>query len=159
MYALDEKPLWPAPGKNKSIYRLTYLSAFEKQIAVKLIVASDGNGEIEIRSIDKDGDTGMNKQKSSVSGEKMLRFTSALEQAHFWQTTTELAAPPGYLREDGAEWIMEGVKDGNYHIAVRWCPDIERQNADEVHFADAGRLLFELAGLNHPGGLPASGRR
>jgi hypothetical protein len=84
---------------------------------------------------------------STVSRDQLTRFFALLDQAHFWETPTEL---PSNGR-DGAEWIMEGVKDGNYRTVVRWCPDIEHQTTDEIRFGDAGHLLFELAGHNRVG--------
>ena len=30
-------------------------------------------------------------------------------------------------------------------------PDIEKRNADEIRFSDAGSLLFKLAGCSHAG--------
>jgi hypothetical protein len=148
MYALGETPLWPPCTEHETIYRLTYLPAFSGPSVITLTVSPDGEGRVAIKTLDGDREVTKIDDTSTVSRDQLARFFSLLDQAHFWQTPTEL--PSHGL--DGAEWIMEGVKDGNYRTVVRWCPDIEHQTADEIRFGDAGHLLFELAGHKHIGG-------
>lgn len=150
MYGLGEEPLWPASGTSKSIYRLTFLPSFGNATVISLSVMADGNAKITIRST-KSENALTNERSLAVLENDVARFLSALEQAHFWQTSTELPVPLGKMRTDGAEWILEGVKDGHYRVAVRWSPTFERRDADEIRFGDAGLLLFELAGCSHPG--------
>ena len=82
----------------------------------------------------------------SVSRDQVDRFFMQLDKSNFWTTPTELPET-GVM---GADWIIEGVKDGNYRVVVRRCPDVERQSAEESQFANAGRLLFEIAGHKWP---------
>lgn len=56
------------------------------------------------------------------------------------------------IRLDGAKWILEGVKDGKYRTVVCWCPDVERRSAEEIHFAEIGVLVFDIAGHKRLGG-------
>lgn len=56
-----------------------------------------------------------------VTPEKMATFSTALAKADFWNMEPD--KPSRGL--DGAEWILEGVQNGDYHIVVRWCPAIE----------------------------------
>ena len=144
MYALGEEPLWPVRNTSESIYRLTRLSAFGKKIVTTLVVAPGGTGEIAVRNTDNDGEPGQ-VRRTAITNDKTAEFLSALNRAHFWQSTVELPAPHGWVRRDGAEWIMEGVKDGNYRVVVRWSPGSDRQNEDEIHFANAGQLLIDYA--------------
>lgn len=144
MYALGEEPLWPVRNTSESIYRLTRLSAFGKKIVITLVVAPGGAGEIAVRSTDNDGEPG-EVRHMAIASDKIAGFLSALDRAHFWQSPAELPAPHGWVRRDGAEWIMEGVKDGNYRVVVRWSPGYERQNEDEIRFADAGNLLIDFS--------------
>jgi hypothetical protein len=152
MYALGEKPLWPATETKESTYRLTYLPTFGDATVVSLTVMPDGHGQIAIKSMDRDNETVTIERISAVSNENVLPFLSTLNRAHFWEASTELPAPRGRHRTDGEEWILEDVKDGDYHVAVRWSPNFEQQNGDEILFAEAGTLLFKLAGCKHPGG-------
>jgi hypothetical protein len=148
MYALGESPLWPPSTEHETIYRLTYIPAFSGPSVVTLRVSPGGEGRVAIKTIDEDREFTKLDDSSTVSGDQLARFSGLLDQAHFWETPTELPRR-GF---DGAEWIMEGVKDGNYRTVVRWCPDIEHQTTDEIRFGDAGHLLFELAGHKHVGG-------
>jgi hypothetical protein len=148
MYALGEPPLWPPSSEHETVYRLTYLPAFSGPSVITLTVAPDGEGRVAIKTLDGDREVTKIDDTSTVSQDQIARFFNLLDQAHFWQTPTEL--PSHGL--DGAEWIMEGVKDGNYRTVVRWCPDIEHKTADEIRFGDAGHLLFELAGHKNIGG-------
>jgi hypothetical protein len=147
MYALGESPLSSASGDG-TIYRLTYIPAFSGPSSVTLRVLPGGEGRIAIKTMDGDREFTKIDESSTVSGYQIARFSSLLDQAHFWQTPTELPSR-GF---DGAEWIIEGVKDGNYRTVVRWCPDIQHQTADEIRFGEAGHCLFELAGHKHIGG-------
>jgi hypothetical protein len=148
MYALGERPLWPPSTERETIYRLTYLPAFSGPSVITLTVSPGGDGRVAIKTIDGDREVTKVDDTSTASQDQLARFLSLLDQAHFWETPTEL--PRRGL--DGAEWIMEGVRDGNYRTVVRWCPDIEHQTADEIRFGDAGRLLFDLSGHKHVGG-------
>jgi len=148
MYALGERPLWPPSTEHETIYRLTYLPAFSGPSVITLTVSPGGEGRVAIKTIDGDREVTKIDDTSAVSRDQLARFLSLLDQAHFWDAPTELPSR-GF---DGAEWIMEGVKDGNYRTVVRWCPDMEHQTADEIWFGDAGHLLFELAGHKHIGG-------
>ena len=80
--------------------------------------------------------------------DQLDQFITLLEKGHFWTTPAELPS----TGMDGAEWVMEGVKDGKYRTVVRWCPDVDRKSAEEISFADAGHLLFEIAGHKRVGG-------
>jgi hypothetical protein len=142
MYALGESPLWPPSATGETVYRLTYLPAFTGPTVVTLTVQPDGTGRITMKTVDGDRETIRLDESVPVPGERVAGFFAGLDQAHFWAMPAEL--PRTGL--DGADWILEGVRDGKYHVAVRWCPDIDRKSADEAPFADAARLLFELAG-------------
>ena len=49
---------------------------------------------------------------------------------------------------DGADWVLEGLKDTRYHCWNLWCPTEDgRQGA----FRDLCLYLFELSGLESEG--------
>ena len=148
MYALGERPLWPPSSELETTYRLTYLPAFTDPTVVTVSVSPEEDARISIKTINGDREVTKVDETVSVPKDQLTRFLTLLEQAHFWTTPTEL--PTRGL--DGAEWIMEGVKGGKYRTVVRWCPDIERQSDEEIRFAEAGRLLFEIVGHKRIGG-------
>lgn len=149
MYQLGEPPLWPPTPTNEKNYRFTYLGAFTGPKAVTLRVLTDGSGEVKMTVLDESHDRVKRDQTSSVPQNKVSDFLKRLDRAHFWEMATESQ----HLGFDGAEWIMEGVQDGKYHIAVRWCPNLYEKTSDpeDAAFADATRFLFQLAGHKHSG--------
>jgi hypothetical protein len=82
-----------------------------------------------------------------VTPEEIARFSTALAKADFWNMQPD--EPSRGL--DGAEWILEGVRDGKYHMVVRWCPATESNSPQALAFADAARLVLEFAGQKYKG--------
>ena len=144
MHALGERPLWP-PSERETTYRLTYLPAFSDPTVITLSASPGGEWRIAIKAIGEDRETTTFEGTAAMSPERVTRFLGLLDRAHFWTTPTELRT----VGADGAEWIMEGARDGKYRAVVRWCPGIERQSDEQTAFAEAGRLMFELAGHRH----------
>lgn len=147
MYRLGETPLWPPTPGNEKTYRLTYLGAFTGPKAVTLRVLPDGSAEVKMTVIDDSHDRVKSEQTSIVPRDQVFDFLKRLDRARLGEMATE--SPDRGL--DGAEWIMESVQDGRYHVAVRWCPNLYDKNSEDAAFADAARFLFELAGHKHNG--------
>jgi hypothetical protein len=152
MYALGERPLWPASQTALPTYRFTYLPAFagsEGSEVVTLIMQPDGSGQLTRKVISEKRDTTAPlDETTTVLREQLPEFFDLLDQARFWVTPNEL---PSHGR-DGAQWLLEGVQDGKYRVVVRWCPDVEHQSSEEAAFANAGSLLLELGGHKRNGG-------
>jgi hypothetical protein len=148
MYALGEKPLWPPSSDGETVFRLTYLPAFRGPTYISIKIQPDGTGLVHIKTIDGFRQSATLDNDSAVPQDGTAKFLSELNRANFWDAPAELVKR-GY---DGAEWILEGVKDGKYHVVVRWCPGEYTKDADEKAFGAAARLLFELAGQKNKGG-------
>jgi hypothetical protein len=148
MYQLGETPLWPPSSENEKTFRFTYLGAFSGPKAVTLTVLPDGSGKVKMTMVHQLSEQGKGEQLAAVRADRVSDFLQHLDRAHFWEMPTE-SQHRGF---DGAEWIMEGVQDGRYHIAVRWCPNLYEHSPEDGAFAKAGRFLFQLAGHKHSGG-------
>jgi hypothetical protein len=135
LYALEEKPLWPPASGSERTYRITVLPAFTVPESATLTVLADGSGQIKFRATDGRHEHLSVESASTISSQQVADFTALLNRVQFWQMPTE--SRQGGL--DGAEWILEGVQDGSYHIVHRWCPG-------KTPFGEAGRSLFDLAG-------------
>lgn len=148
MYELGETPLWPPSPDTANTYRFTYLGAFTGPKAVTLTVLSGGKGKITMSMLNESGGERIKSvQTLTVPENGISDFLSRLNRAHFWEMTTE-SPHRGF---DGAEWILEGVQDSKYHIAVRWCPNDHEHSSEDAAFADAARFMFQLAGHPHKG--------
>jgi hypothetical protein len=65
-----------------------------------------------------------------------------VNKANFWKLPTEdKNAPRGV---DGAEWILEGIRTGNYHVVDRWTPTKGTYYDLGLHF------IKDLSGLKIP---------
>jgi hypothetical protein len=148
MYQLGETPLWPLSPDNGNTYRFTYLGAITGPKAVTLTVLPDGKGQITMSVVNESGGERIKSVQSLTASESGVSdFLSRLNRARFWEMTTE-SPHRGY---DGAEWILEGVQDSKYHIAVRWCPTDYEHSPEDAAFADAARFMFQMAGHPHKG--------
>lgn len=147
-YQLGEPPLWPPSSENERTFRFTHLGAFTGPKAVTLTVLPDGSGKVKMTMLHQLPEQTKGEQLSAVPEDRVSDFLKHLERAHFWEMPTESQ----HRGLDGAEWIMEGVQDGRYHIAVRWCPNLYEHSPEDAAFAEAARFLFQLAGHKHSGG-------
>lgn len=138
--ALKEKPLWPPSSENERTYRITVLLAFSAPESVTLQVIGDGSGLLNVRATDRHRGLLAIDNATTISVKKAAAFTASLNRLQFWQLPTE--SPQ--LGFDGAEWILEGVQDGVYHVVVRWCPG-------KTPIGEVGRNLLDLAGHSSRG--------
>jgi len=110
--------------KNQS-YRFLYLRAFHYPLAIRIDFEADGTSRITTKTmtgIDSDPDHHplVQSETSPLTKQQTSRFSEEIERQKFWQ----LAAMDNSRRGlDGAEWIIEGAKDGNYHVVDRWSPE------------------------------------
>jgi hypothetical protein len=108
------------------IYRFLWLRTFDHPMTIRVHIRP--NGLNELSAVELSGQAGydlgkISKRSSFKISETQLReFSEHLEKSHFWSLpTTE--EHPNQVHLDGAEWILEGVKDGKYHVVVRWSPE------------------------------------
>lgn len=59
-----------------------------------------------------------------------------LENENFWELPTKKET----LGFDGAQWVIEGLQDGKYHLVDRWTPE-------SGSIRKIGLFLLELSGL------------
>jgi len=120
LYALEEKPLWPPSPESKQTYRVTVFPTFTVPKSVTLTLMPDGTGEVRFRATDRGRYHLATNTTLSISSQQVTDFANTLNRVRFWEQPTN-ATQAGY-NFDGAEFILEGVRDGRYHIVVRWCP-------------------------------------
>jgi hypothetical protein len=121
--AMNEPSLQPRAGCPEESYRFLWLRSFQAPIAVRVWQASPKRFFIISKQLSGKG----GYEPGSLSNEKMRpltedewnTFTQLLSQASFWKLPTEDEMIDG---NDGAQWILEGVKEDNYHIVDRWSP-------------------------------------
>ncbi len=109
-----------AKDANAEVYRITVLPTWGNSIAVRV----QKHGELYSLSARRlDGQAGYNPGKLVESKDIALGADDSktlavlIQNLDFFQISTE----DDVRGMDGDEWIIEGVSQGKYHVAVRWC--------------------------------------
>lgn len=115
--ALEETVL--SDSLPKTVYRFTWLRTFHNPVAIRMEKNDDS---VKLYWKVTDGQGGYNPGKIVVNKSKTLTlnewqdFETAIKSIDFWKLpTTERT-----FGLDGAQWILEGVADGRYHVVDRW---------------------------------------
>jgi hypothetical protein len=79
-----------------------------------------------------------------LSDEEWTSFKTLLNQISFWNLPTDERSKPNAdgsidLHLDGAEWLIEGFRDGAYHVTDRWSP--------KGQYRETCLYLLKLSGL------------
>lgn len=133
--ALKEPSLWQLSKTQKAqTYRFLWLRSFHHPISVRLDVVEDGTAVVTTKITSGQGGDERRKlivnKSHSLTKEQTASFLDLINEAGFWDLATYaqgVVGPDGKkiveVDVDGAEWILEGVKDGKYKIADRWSPE------------------------------------
>jgi hypothetical protein len=154
--ALAEPSLYEQRDDNAALqtYRFLWLRSFHRPVSIRLIIDSEGNGVIVTKISDGAGGYKPGKLETSATVEASKRDVGevlrGLRKLDFWSMPTEPAqvdtqagkrgSVPSVVElppVDGAQWILEGAKDGSYHVVDRWSPG----NDD---YAQECKLLLRL---------------
>jgi hypothetical protein len=136
--ALAEPSLFESKNdKTLQIYRFLWLRTFHHPVSVRLRVDSNGTGIIVTKLSDGAGgyEPGKLIKNTSIDASQLQvqEFQEQLQKLDFWSMSTELprasshklasgnsvVTPPPV---DGSQWILEGLRDGTYHVVDRWSP-------------------------------------
>lgn len=109
-----------AKDQNAEIYRITILPTWGNSIAVRV----QKNGELYSLSARRlDGQAGydpgnlVESKDVALGADDSKTLALLIQNLNFFQMSTE----DNVRGFDGDEWIVEGVSQGKYHLAVRWC--------------------------------------
>jgi hypothetical protein len=138
---MKEPSLWKLAQQDKQIavYRLLKLPTWGRPIAVRIEKAG---GRVTLNEVLLDGDGGYDLGEVVVSKQVALserdwdRLMRHVEGVGFWDMPTSI----NDLGVDGEHLIVEGVKDGKFHVVDRWEP---KPGA----YRELCRSMLNLAGL------------
>ena len=137
--AMDEKSLLKVSDGNTEIYRFLWLRSFHHPIFIRV---ERKQNKIKIFAKELDGAGGYEPGKTlktynrSLTADEWRKFLSLLENSNYWNLPTKKD-----IGRDGAEWILEGVKDNRYHVVDRWSPE-------KGEYREACIYLLGLSGLD-----------
>jgi hypothetical protein len=125
---------------DSEVYRFLWLRTFHHPLVVAIkrkdglttlsTVETNGAGGYEPREIIK-------SKTFQLKDDEYCNFIRLLNKSDFWEMTSN----KGISGTDGAQWIMEGVKNGRYHITERWSPA-------DGQFREACVYLLQLSGVD-----------
>ena len=139
--ALEEKALWKMrEDKNLHLYRFLSLPAWGNPTAITFSIGEDGSGSLIVKKTDGQGGYEPGKlilnKTIKLSQAQTDELLKRFEKPKFWSLPTRIDR----MGLDGTQWIIEGLKEGNYHIVDRWTPE-------EGEFVDTCLLMFKFAGI------------
>jgi hypothetical protein len=147
--ALREPSVAALAGKQGHAYRFLWLRTFDAPIALRVDVAPDGSGTLTVKATSGRGGyepgTLVTHQRRAMPPAEVRQFLSRLSTARFWALPTRERpdiAEDGSITvsADGAQWILEGVRRGRYHVVDRWSPE-------HGAYREAALWLVRRAGL------------
>lgn len=130
-------------GRNRSgysVYRFLLIPSFSPSSVIRLVVNPDGTGTLAAKlrtNIRGEDENSPREHTLAVSAEQVNEFLNLLDEADFWSLPT---AKSGYGL-DGEEGLLEGQRNGKYHVVDRWSGSIE------VTYSRACNYLQELSPL------------
>jgi hypothetical protein len=120
-----KEPSLLALSRNPSSesYRFLWLRTFNHPVAVRLDIREDGIGVITTKVASgtagfRPGQLSENMSRPLMR-EQTQAFLKRLGKVGFWSLPNPINDQTG---TDGSQWIIEGVKKGNYHVVDRWSP-------------------------------------
>jgi hypothetical protein len=137
--ALKEPILYDKTGAEE-IYRFTCLRTFNPPFSIR-VQHKEGQSNLVLKI--SDGAGGYTSKKlttnstKTLSNEQWQQVLLAINQADFWNMPTHKQA----FGSDGSEWIIEGIKNGRYHVVDRWTP---RGNDA---YRSLGNTFIDLSGV------------
>ena len=143
---LEEPPLPPLmKDQTAEVYRFLWLRSFHHPVAIRLERRPDGTGALTTKMGSGAGgyapESILATKASTLTREQTQEFLSRVTQVHFWSLPNPVNDQKG---TDGSQWIVEGVRNGQYHVVDRWSPTTGavRELGED--------LAFHLAGLQVP---------
>jgi hypothetical protein len=133
---------------NADIYRIMILPTWGNPIVVRV----QRHGELYTLSARRlDGQGGYDPGKLveakniELGADDSKTLAALIQNLNFFQLSTE----DDVMGADGDQWIIEGVSQGKYHVAVRWCADsYEPEKRKLTAFLALCRFLFNKSALS-----------
>ena len=141
-----ESPVLPIDVPDYEGYRIRVIPTFGNPISIRVEKRKNQYSLVGKRLRGKGGySVGplkaiKNRKLNATEWKGLLQL---LQGAIFWNLAyLEKSAELGEVSIclDGAEWILEGVREGKYHVVSRYCPD-------QKEFVEIGFRLLKLSKL------------
>ena len=138
LHLLGEKSLRDADTHS---YRFTYIPSFDQPFTIRIDIRANGEGKLRYSVAATVQGFGRRLRLSSsnrISRSQTEGLLRMLDENGYWELPREV----NVYGLDGSTWIIEGVKDGAYHVVGRWEPELTNEKA----VFDLGTYFMGLAG-------------
>lgn len=123
--AMNEPSLLFPDDSQQESYRFLWLRSFHHPVAVR-IWSSGQNQYVSVKELNGAGgyEPGklINDGVYPVPKERWAECKRLLEEIGYWELPI---VEDDLVGVDGAQWILEGMRDGRYHLVNRWTPESE----------------------------------
>jgi hypothetical protein len=125
--ALREPSLWElSKVPTTETYRFLWLRSFDRPISVRIDIATDGTSVVTTKIANGAGGGKPGKlvkrRTRTLTKQETDFVLDRIRESGFWGLETYLKPDPRVINLDGAQWILEGTKEGKYHLTDRWSP-------------------------------------
>lgn len=123
--ALKEPSLLALSNTRAHAYRFLWLRSFHNPVAVRLSVGDDGTSLLTVKVANGKGgyEPGVlvKNETRTLSKKQTHWFLKQVRKYNFWDLPPHQPMD-GVVIVDGAEWVLEAVKDGRYKVVARTSP-------------------------------------
>lgn len=139
--AMGEASLAKSIDDNGEVYRFLWLRSFHRPIMIRVERQGRAYG---IYSRELNGAGGyepgkvLRTDRREIFLEEWCELIRLVDEAKYWQMP-RIDLEDGGL--DGAQWILESVKENRYHVVDRWSPE-------DGDYRRVGVYLLKLAGYD-----------
>lgn len=140
--AMREQRLVASGHDPVESYRFTWLRSFDPSIAVRLYATARDTFAVVSQTSGAAFFTTprlLRRDSIHVTSAAWASVRAALAGATFWTAKPDPAVAGG---TDGAQWVLEGLRESRYHIVDRWNPSDAGSSAA---FRHAGILMLGVA--------------
>lgn len=122
--ALEEPSLWELSQQDKQTiaYRFLWIRTFDHPVSVRVTIVPNGTATVFVKMNDGFGNAVPGRltkdETHALPAAEIADLTARIQSANFWNVPT-VESMKG-IGLDGAEWVLEGVSSGNYHVVTRW---------------------------------------
>ena len=121
--AMGEPSLWQLSKRDRDarVYRVLKLPSFSPALGSRLVVQSDGSGNVQITELDGNGglEPGkpMRKLSRHLDPDQVRDLNALFDLSGFW--TDRIATDGGLACLDGTQFVIEALSQGNYKLITR----------------------------------------
>lgn len=140
---LNEPSFWKLSQINsEETYRFLWLRTFHEPVSIRLEIITNQSAKIVVKQSNGLGGYEPGKlvlnDTIMISPKELNHFYTLIDTSNFWNLPVN--PDPNWIGEDGSQWIIEGIKNNNYHLVDMWSPY-------DSAFRTLGLYLIELSKL------------